>query len=710
MAMVAEAPEITKPLRAHLFNGKAQPQLIPDIIEFVTSPEYLNRALYPRQATLLKVIFLQTELLTDYDYRVIAEWTSEFSLPAEHLRDEDKPLVYEGQWGMPPDVLERMDTLRAEGHLWFREVLAVIGRRGSKGYIGGLCGAYILWHYVCLGDPQDHYAIDRDKRLAALVFAGKKAQAKQNQWRDLVNVIIGAPCFSVDGPFGNLVSQALAETLTVMAPADAEKIDRLKAQGIRTTMDQSTFEIIPKESTPMAGRGVAGFLLMFDEMAHVVATGASRSAGELYESAEPALDQFGNDGFVYAGSSPWEMIGKFYELCQQALEVEHDTTDPVHHDKLLIQLTSWDIYVDWERAHEIPMVPRRWMLRCAREGNQHGRRSSYHAEVQFDAKGNPRATRPRCFAHIKKPVLTYNARMKRLERANPETFAVERRSRWAAALDTYLKAEHVDRMFQPWPEGRNLTMQTRGILKRTYIAHGDPSKSGANFGWAIAHAEGPDADGLRHVVFDKIHFWAPYHFENGEVDYIEIGKEIGDDIEAFMPSMVSFDQFNSVEIMQRLRKRARAANMPKHVDVFERTATAPLNWRVAETFKTALNLHLVHCPYFEQLELEAKFLQVKGNKVDHPGMGPVQTKDVWDAVAIVTYVLIGDQLEGFLRDEFRAAGISGSGQGMGGRDDQLGNVSSAAADQETFNALSSSARRRHVSEAAMVPAIKRGRR
>ena len=51
----------------------------PDIIEFVRSPEYLNRPnLYPRQGTLLKLIFLQTEIMTDYDFQVIEQWEQEY--------------------------------------------------------------------------------------------------------------------------------------------------------------------------------------------------------------------------------------------------------------------------------------------------------------------------------------------------------------------------------------------------------------------------------------------------------------------------------------------------------------------------------------------------------------------------------------------------------------------------------------------------------
>src|SRR5690606_4298438 len=222
-----------------------------------------------------------------------------------------------------------------------------------------------------------------------------------------------------------------------------------------------------------------------------------------------------------------------------APDVEPGTAEPVYPSTLLIQLESRAIYEDWERARLIKLVPDSYARRCAREGipfrdggvqDRHGRplrrRSSYYLEQRgFREDGSPRL-RYRCFQRLKRAPAVYDEDMAKLERANPETFRVERRSKWAAAMDTYLKAEFVDRMFEPWPDGRTLTMQTKGVLNRTYAAHGDPSKVGANFGWAIGHAEGPDDQGLMHVVLDKVHFWAPYHFDDGNVDYIEVGEAI----------------------------------------------------------------------------------------------------------------------------------------------------------------------------------------
>ena len=384
--------------RCNLTNN---PNHVPDIVEFVTSPHFLNRPnLYPRQATFLKVLFLELEMLTQYDLDVIGEWSTGFRLPDRPPTaldpESDAVLRYEGDWGIVPDVLERMELLRSLGYRWFRQTLAVLGRRSGKGYIGGLAGAYVLWYYLMLGDAREHFGIDRDKRLACQVFAGKKGQARDNQWRDIVNVVAGGPCFQ------RYISQSLAESMTINSKADLIRPFRA------TTMDLASYEIVPKEATTMAARGPASFMQFYDEMAHMVSTtGGSRSAEEVYDSATPSLDQFKKFGFIYSGSSPWQMTGKFYELASQTLQVDADTRKPVYPENLILQLESWNIYEDWERTNH-PFVAR---PKCTKI-------------IPFDG---PKEFPEILFNPLKGAIQEYDERMQRLERANRDTFRVERR-------------------------------------------------------------------------------------------------------------------------------------------------------------------------------------------------------------------------------------------------------------------------------------------
>jgi hypothetical protein len=850
---------------------------VPDPIMFSISHEYLDRPnIYPRQSTLLKVIFLRVDLMTDYDFEVIKEWTDSFRNT--------------GNNGIQVDIYQRIEMLRAEGRKWFREVLLVMGRRGGKGHISAQAMAYVLWNYMAKGDPQDFYGVDRSKRLTALIFAGKREQAKANLWKDLVNVITEAPCFT------RYISKFQAESLTIFAPQDFAKIKKMADRGIVSDVDPATFEVLPKESTLMAGRGPASFCLDpstlvlttdlrwvpigevqsgdhligldefptgqrkmrdaevsavwrtfkpalritmvdgtevicsedhqwltrdmgkgaatkwrkakglkignhikhlvdpweedrsweggylagvfdgegcvsgwsgragksvfftqnegpvldqtlsmlkdkgfdpvryshlnrpaqqwemsgtsamaflgsvrpsrlmtkarevwegvaprggrtpsgrerqesyktilsievlpaqelvdittstgtfianglvshncqgYDEMAHVVNSGANRAAEEVYAAATPSLDQFGKDGFIIEPSSPWQMMGQFFVNYQQSLAFD-ETGTPVRPEMLMIQLASWDIYLDWEIAHEIPIFPP-----CYNYETFEHAADCKHSDPLNGRQYEPGELLPTLYyQRLKGAIQTYDDQMVRLKMSNPETFAVERESKFATAIDAYLNAEKVEAMFLEW-QGRVLQMQTKGNLIYTYKAHGDPSKSNANFGFAIAHPE-YDEEGTVHCVFDLIHHWDPADFPDHIVDYEEIEDWIWKKIVAFVPEEVTFDQWNSASMIQRMQKKVREANFPKTVQVYEETATAAHNWKRAENFKTALNMGWIHAPYYEQAELELKFLQEKNGKVIKPEIGPVQTKDVADCIMECVFHIVGEQVNSFM--------------------------------------------------------------
>jgi len=634
----------------------AGPQ-VPDPITFIVGPEWLAREqLYPRQATMIKLIFLRDDLFTDYDREVIGEWIGEFHAtnPGAGL---DNKFTAQTK-GCQPDIYERIAYLKERGYRWFSEVLLAIGRRGGKGYISALAMAYVLWNYLATGNPQEAYGIDKDKPLACMIFAAKKELARMNLWGDLYAVLTGAPCFT---PF---ISEPLAESLSIYAPYDFVRMRQLAQRGIRSAKDMATFQVLPRESTLVAPRGMAGFVIGFDEAAHVKNTGTTRAFGDVYNAARPALDQFGKDGFAVLPSSTWEMIGRFYELWSLSLEREtakHGELAPSYPDKFMLQLPSWGPYKDWERAHVLPLFP---------EG--------FRGDLgEYEPDQLP------VLQPLKGAIQVYDEAMMREERSNPDTFAVERRSDWATALDAYLNTARVNAMFAPW-EARDpqlgrpeLAMQERGPLIIDYRAHGDPSTVNNRFGFAVAHTE-YEAPGLMdqqgqplmaHAVFDLIHFWDPADFDGHIIDYDVIINWIFDHVVLpFQPGELTFDQFNSVATVQFLQKKVRASPLQKNIQVYERPATAQLNWSTWETFKAALNMGLVHAPPHAEVMDELRFLQKPEgqSKVICPDSGPVRTKDIADCVAIVTASLLGEQMKAFLANDL--ASLRPRGALLGGTD------------------------------------------
>ena len=580
---------------------------------------------------MLKCIFLQDELFTQYDYDILGEWADGF-----RLREADPDATttrFEGDWGISPDVLSRIKTLKALDYRWFKIVLAVQGRRSGKGLIGAISGAYVLWTYLCLSDPKQHYGIDPEKRITSQVFAGKKAQARDNQWRDISNIISTAPCFT------KFFTRGISESTSVSVGYDIVRALEIRQRRVNLDVDLSSFEIVPKEATTMAARGPASFMQFYDEGAHMVATGISRSMGEVWDSATPALGQFHQDAFIYSGSSPWTMDGKFYELVQEGLEVYNGTLEPVSPSTLICQLASWEIYEDWARTKDGRMVAAKarthpqWL-------DDEGIEISRIVPVTY-------------FPPLRNAVEVYDDEQRRIERLNPDTFRVEKRAKWAAALDTYLPLEHVRRVFAPW-KGGYLEMQTKGHPEIAYFAHGDPGQTGSNFGFAVAHYEAdPDGAKIGHVVFDVVKAWRPGDFETMEMDYLAIEAEIGNMLDAFVFADLSFDQWQAISMRQGLELRA--TQQFKRGRVWQRDATNALNWATAETFKLALALDKVHAPYYELAELEMMFLRkLPGNKVDHPDTGPCTTKDVFDAMSIVVHKILGGEIASAYGEQFSA--------------------------------------------------------
>jgi hypothetical protein len=493
---------------------------------------------------------------------------------------------------------------------------------------------------ILKGDPQGYYGVARDKRLAMLVFASKKELAVKNLWGDIYNCLLGSNCFI---PY--LPRKTLKENLLVFTPNDYARIHDRRAKGLEVSPeDMASIEITPKESTVMASRGPAVFCLNFDEFAWITRQTSKADSTELWTSATPATETFKKDAFIYEASSPWQMLGQFYENSRQALAISDGTMGfpegmIMRPELMLTQLESWRTYEYWDKAHEIPTRPE-----PARRA--HGPHGVFY----------PRQRQ----AQMESPEVNMESRAK--EVANPEGFRVEYRAKWAMVMDAYLNPDNVDRMFAPWPEKAPLNegMKGFGFPNVDYYAHCDPSKVGKNTGFAIAHAVHVAGSPLPHVVFDVIRHWEPGQFENNnwEIDYEYLVEEFKGYIRQFMPTEFTFDQGYSAWMIQQLNKWTQGQRLPKRTNVYERTATFARNWEVAEVFKVALNLGCVHAPHYPLLEQELKFLQITGDrKVEHPTVGDVQTKDIYDAVSQTVHGLIGKRVAALLGEQLMDVGI-----------------------------------------------------
>ena len=608
-------PRDIKRLRAAAGVGRAElaskVQLPANIVEFATGEEYLGLQLFPRQATLLKAITADVTALTDFDHQVLAEWSAGFTLDD----DDDQP-GYTGTEGIVPDVLDRMTRCREAGRPWFNEVALIIGRRGSKNFIATIVLLWRIWKLLVLGDPQAHYKLPTNKPLLIHVFGTDMATLRRNAFGDLVGLFNSAPCFA---PFRGL---STATELTVLTPAQL-------ASGARPGQDRGLIAVVAAATTFTSGRGAASPVLLFDEFAFLVGAGSTVSSTDIYDAASPAVMQFEDDGLIMQVSSPWEKTGQLYRSYVRGLAVDATTGRAKDPGTLVVQLPSWALYEGSDSPDEIPMWP-----------------------------GGPP------FPALEPKIR--EAQVLALE-AQGNDVATEYRAQFATALNAYLLPDRVNAIFGDW-KGATLIRQSRGERDVQYVAHADPSRSNANFGFAIGHAEYDDR-GAQHFIFDVLDAWRPQDFPGGIIDYMQVEDAIFGYLSAFPITTLTFDQYSSTQSIQQLNHRAQAAQLPWRPHIYQRPATSSGNWQQSEVFKTAVNLGVVHAPSFELARDELLYLVVDGTRVSHPPTGPVRTDDVADSMINVVFTLAHDN-SGAIHDlmsSFRLHGTSGGGPpGAGG--------------------------------------------
>lgn len=600
------------------------------IVDFATSKSFCGKRLYPRQMTLLKLIYLETESMTDYDMEVIGQW-------AEGFKNVNHPT------GVQPDIWDRIDYLKANGFTHFPHVQMVMGRRASKGIIGSILATErIAWLYS-LGSWQQHFNQVPGQVAEITVVANSLTQAVTRQFRDIRNAV-----FACEYLRPHIVGDKQTE-FYIRTPGDEQTIIENNLAGITSDREIATIYCKASSSVSTSGRGGTGLFNAYDEFAHMLAgTGSTKTGEEIYDAFQPSLDQFGHHAMTYCASSPFSKIGKFYDLYQQGRittdsynlregklkttsfieeaqsqdidldpdEISAAVAEPTF---LVVQLPSWDTYRDWERSREIPILP--------------GRTRTFprwNSPVQYEPKedGTP----------------DERVQYRRMRR-NPDKFKVERGGQFATVQDAYLNEVMVDRMFEP-PDWRPpLEIQHQGKLSLSYRAHADPSRTNANFGFCIAHLEQapPDEHGISwpHVIIDVLHVWKPEDFKDHTIDYVQVGEELDDYLRRFpSTTKMTYDQFNSAGLIAH-QKRA----FP-NIRVLEKTFTLKENQDRCERFKSALNLEWVHAPrdtFADEgqslLELELKFLQERNGRVDKQDIGPVQTKDLADCYDDQTEVL-----------------------------------------------------------------------
>ncbi len=623
---------------------------LPSIVEFAEHPSFLGAdRLFPRQKTLLRLMCLETENMTEYDIDVINKWAEMFN-PSDEIVQ-----------GINPDIWKRVEWLKANGYDHFKEIIAIIGRRGGKNHLGAILLAYQLWKLILLDDPQEYYGVATGKSIYLTVVATAEKQAKIYQFADLINLISEAKCFA---PY---IADLRDYSFALTTPADKRRIASLNARGIENQRLIASVRGIVASSNAAASRGGTVYSVVFDEFAHMVdGTEGPRTSYQIYQSISPSLDQFQQDALIFIPSSPFAETGMAYELYRNSIKMDK-AGNPEFPTMLTIQLPSWGPYEDWDNPEACDGIP-------------------------FNRRQVPQL---------------YDNQMKALEQREPETFRVERLSQWAKVTDAFLNPRIVERIFQPFKDStgieRILTPQDEGKLGFIYYGHADPSKNNNNFAVMVAHAEeiydAENNETWTHVIVDYINCYKPEDFPEHQIDYGLIEDDLVDVLDKFRSiRKFSFDQYGLFVTVDSLKRRLRDMRPPHKAKITEEKASLQTNMQRAERFKAAIGMNWVHS--FKDdfgpegtclLEQELKFLQLKSGRVQKQSFGPIRTEDLSDCIMHCVDNLLEDNFHKMeLRDKLgkTTLGIAAMGGYHSHTPGELSNIGRVSARQK-LNSFSS---------------------
>lgn len=278
---------------------------IMNALDFVESPQGFNLTMSPLQRMTIRAFFgIPFDYRPDmpgFDKAVV--WDQfrdkilyEFDNEAELL----KYFHHEGRC----NIADWRD-IPPEG---FNEAALFAGRRGGKSELVAAIGGYALYKLMNIRSPQEHYGLMPGSPID-FTFMAQDDEGSNRLFDKLKERVNHSPFFS---PYikGNNSGE-----MTFVSEADRGKRDVTP-----------TIRVASYPCTTNALRGPSSIFLALDEFAHFRAAKGS-SSDEIYESATPATIRFKCDGgkgrresMILSISSPWQRIGKMYELHKLALE------------------------------------------------------------------------------------------------------------------------------------------------------------------------------------------------------------------------------------------------------------------------------------------------------------------------------------------------------------------------------------------------------
>ena len=335
----------------------------------------------------------------------------------------------------------------------------------------------------------------------------------------------------------------------------------------------------PISSNVNSERGYSMPFFAFDEAFFAKQGDSAVSGNAAIEAMLPALMKFSPHSMAIFPSSPSSRTGKLYEIYLDGLKADN-------FDTLICQMPSWETYANAPDGMHPTAVPP-------------------------DPNGSPLAQ-----------ILATK------EKADPYGFRVEYRGQFADSMHQYFNPDIVKDIFKL----KGAVTKRQGANQ--YRIHCDPARVNDDFSWMVAHK---DKDVLK---VDWYGVFRASDFPSHTINYEKVEAWLQKLIKDFRPVSVTFDQFNSAFMVDRLNSFARQNQIRTSVKAIP--ATKQANREAMENLKREMGAGLVESysdnlnivdPSRSLLEASLDLVQEHDGKISKPRLAGYGHLDLVDCLA-----------------------------------------------------------------------------
>jgi hypothetical protein len=471
-------------------DGSEDRQVV-DVITFCEDPRFLNflGQSPPLQLWPMQKIVLKLFYRGTRGNEHLQIDETERQMLIDIARNED--LDYKEDYGGFMQVLEKYDRRDTT----FTTLELVMGRRSSKTLMVSIIAAYEAYKLLETpgGNPQAFYRMSNDKPIYIINVAVSEQQALDPLFVEIESRIARAPYFA------DKQSPASKKGAIYLLTDNDKKINSQREKdGISIKLDGSVV-LMSGHSNSRSLRGKSAICILYDEFAHFISnTNGASSGDEVFNALTPSTKQFGKDGKVVLLSDPKGKDGVFWRLFEMAQEreLQPDGTYQLKHDEVLaVQLPTW----------------------CMNPNPE-------FSKTKLEKEEKPK---------------------------DPIAFLTS----WGAKFMgeqgmKYFPAEKVDECVD---FARN--EEKAGDPRFTYYLHLDPAITSHNYALVLCHpmtyVNAKTGAHKKKVIIDVVKFWKPD--EKGPVNLDDVERTIIDLCRRFRVKTVTFDTFQSAQMIQRLK-------------------------------------------------------------------------------------------------------------------------------------------------------------